>query len=97
MQAQAGPTNMTTHKLIITIPLEAVEDSDAVELAHDILGKLHCLHELVEEARVAVSLTRSGDRAALNILLPKIKGRVGELHHPARPALLEELDILPDR
>lgn len=96
MQAQAGPTNMATHRLIITIPLEAAEDRDAVELAHNILEKLHYLHELRGEARVAVSLVRSGDRAALNILLPKIKGRVGELHHPARPALLEELDILPD-
>ena len=62
---------MTTYRLNISIVLDYSEDeADVVLEAKDILNILH--DAAIDEDKTKVSLTRDGDRAGLNLLLPKV-------------------------
>jgi hypothetical protein len=86
-------------RLIISIPIEVETEEDAIrigkEKAHTIVDEVG--DRLVTEADGVIipddsqfTLTRDGDRSALNLLLPKLDGRVGE-HYQGRKATKKEV------
>lgn len=78
---------MKTH-LIISVDLEG-EEEELISSSQDILERFYFDNiELLEKTKC--SLIREGDRSALNILLPKLKGRFGE-HFQGRKASLNEI------
>jgi len=76
-------------KLIISISLEDESEDSIREIANNILSRFYGENvEIVEQ--VKCTLIREGDRSALNLLLPKIEGRLGE-HYQGRKADLKEI------
>lgn len=80
---------MPVYRLIITVELD--EDSDEVAIAEakaeltDIYN-----HGGIPVGQTTVKLQRDGDRAGLNLLLPKLQGRTGE-HFQGRKASMKEV------
>ena len=86
---QVGRISMMKTRLVITIDLFEAEEETLVNEAKSICSALadtNC--ELIENTRV--TLVRDGDRSALNLLLPKLEGRIGE-HYQGRKASLKEV------
>jgi hypothetical protein len=73
---------MTTYRLTISVALEG-EEPFITEYAKGLLSQIGWDEEHKVESLVA--LTRDGDRAALNVLLPKLEGRMGS-HYQGKKA-----------
>lgn len=81
---------MATHRLIITIDYDEVSDDAAItEAFEDLRIFKQEFSSLVEQT--SFKLIREGDRSALNILLPKLQGRMGE-HFQGRKATFKDFD-----
>lgn len=73
-------------KLIITIPLDNVaDDEDAIQKARGFFAQILTLPK-----DSLLNLIRDGDRSGLNLLLPKIEGRMGS-HYQGRKAKIDEV------
>ena len=75
------------YNLVVSLSFEDPSDEEAIKKAKDIIFLQ--LQALVH-SDAKVTLVRNGDRAALNLLLPKLSGRFGE-HYQGRKATLDEI------
>lgn len=78
---------MPSYRLIISVPFECDEEF-AISESKMMIRQMSDRGIISDE--VALSLTREGDRAALNLLLPRIEGRFGS-HYQGRKAKLSEV------
>ncbi len=82
-------------RLIISIPVEAETEEDAIRIGKEKVNTIITEVGAGTEENVIpddsqFTLTRDGDRSALNLLLPKLEGRVGE-HYQGRKATKKEV------
>lgn len=85
-------------RLIISIPIEAETEEEIIKLGKEKVNKILNSTEYSSQGGKEeiipddsqFSLTRDGDRSALNLLLPKTEGRFGN-HYQGRKATKKEL------
>jgi hypothetical protein len=81
-------------RLIISVPIEAETEEDVINIGRNklsiILAEVGAGTKNVIPDDAQFSLTRDGDRSALNLLLPKTEGRMGN-HYQGRKASKKEI------
>jgi hypothetical protein len=77
---------MPKFRLNISVEYDFSEE-DAIQMSKDLIS--NCIeHWFPNHSKI--SLTRDGDRAGLNLLLPPLEGRMGS-HYQGRKASIEEI------